>query len=115
MGFSMTSDYQGSMPALPQELLESGVVLANEIAWPANQAITVIEYLSHNKLAIVGAELWEAVEGRPKWIASSNYRCDEQVNIERYVSCCADGARQFVRRWEYEAGALFNLTWIDPN
>lgn len=60
---------------------------------------------------MVGVELWEEVDGHPRWIASSNYYCRNHTEWASYVECCAKGAMEFVDRFEHEPNPLFNLSW----
>jgi hypothetical protein len=96
---------------IPMELISRGVVLAGEYAWPAEDAIRVIDHLVRANLGVTGVELWQDSEGYPRWIATSNYNCDEAAGWAAYVECSGAGAKSFVWRFTEEPGALFNLSW----
>lgn len=98
---------------LPAMLLEKATMLAGEPAWPAPVAKQAIKWLADHDLAVVGVELWRAAGGVPRWIASSDYRRHGADPWPAAVRACADGAIAFVRRFDPQPGALFNLTWID--
>ena len=95
---------------LPEALLADTKILAGEPSWPPQAVTRVLGWLQGANLAVVGVELWRAQGDAPVWLASSDYECAE-TDWQAYVACCERGARDFVRRFHHEAGALFNLVW----
>ena len=93
----------------PKELAKA-TLLAGELAWSADDVLHVIEHLANTGYAIVGVELWQNIEGHPKWIATSNYKHDEIDDKCEYASLCAKSAKGFVNHFKHTPGALFNLS-----
>lgn len=89
---------------LPQKLYNAAHRLAGELAWPAAEARQVVNWLNRQRREIVGAELWREKDGQPQWVASSDF------------SPASDqSAMQFIKNCQNEPGALFNLTWLEPD
>lgn len=107
----MTNQYN----VLPNKLVAKAVVFGNELAWPAQDALKVIDFAVGAGCAISGVELWQECDGHPQWIATSDYTCEMGNNWMRYKQCCANGATLFVQRFAQEPGALFNLSWYQEN
>ncbi len=89
---------------MPGELLRAAHRLAGELAWPGTEARQVVSWLGKEGCEVVGVELWREKDGQPQWIASGNF------------SPASDrSAAQFIENYQNEFGALFNLTWVEPN
>jgi hypothetical protein len=109
----MTLNHDDSeQETLPSELLSRATILAGEPAWPSVDVLLVIDWLVRKGYVTLGVELWREKDGSPLWIASSDYNHDQEVNWSKRVHLCAESAKDFVRRFEREPGALFNLLWI---
>ena len=94
---------------LVQYLIEKGVKLSGEMAWPPDAAIEVIDYMANAGEAVVGVEWWRDVRGMATWEATSNYHCDHSLPHSEYVAACAKGAKDFIEQFRNEPGALFNI------
>ena len=92
---------------LPQELRNSAVILAGEMAWTAPDALRVVEWLCSQDVAVSGVELWRERDGCPQWIATSQPFPEVPV-------AAAHEAAQFIREFqdfELHPENLFNMTW----
>jgi hypothetical protein len=98
--------------AIPQRLLKSARTLAGELAWPPNDAIAVVRWLASTNNIVTGVELWENVQGNPKWIATSDYKVNESEPMTLRAKSCLNNAANFIQRFRNHPGALFNLSWI---
>lgn len=97
---------------LPKTLQDKATILAGEPAWPASQALQVVDWLEVNSQEVVGVELWRNVQEKPLFVASSDYSppAGAQITPES-IAQCADKAREFVTKFSYQQDGLFNLTW----
>ena len=103
-------------PILPKVLQDKAIVLRGEPSWPASDALQVVDWLSANGYEVAGVELWRNKEGKPLFVASSDYspRLDGPVTPET-LAWCAHKAAQFIVRFRHEPGALFNMTSQQPS
>jgi len=95
---------------LPKELQDKTHVLAGELAWTAPEAVQVIDWLEANGREVVGVESWRSTQGKPFFVASSDYSppINDQVT-PRSVTWCAHKARLFAAKFSREPDALFNI------
>ncbi len=96
---------------LPGELRGAARIYLGEMAFTADDARRVIDWLESSRLAVIGVELWSPIEdGSIWWLGTSHYeeRC-ETSSWESYVGCCARGARAFVDEWGRSAREHFDL------
>jgi len=101
---------------LPQELRERAYAFGNEMAWTAPDAAEAVSWLAGERCAVIGIELWREQEGRPLWVATSDYSPSIHDTISpEEVSHCARKAGEFIQAHRREPGALFNLTWLEPS
>lgn len=100
---------------LPKILQDKAIVLAGELAWPASEAVLVINWLEANRQEVVGVELWRDMQGKPLFVASSDYSpsFDDQITSES-IAWCAHKARVFVARFRHERDGLFNICTTEP-
>lgn len=96
--------------ALPLSLSTQAVFLAGEAAWFPCTALQVVNWLADAGYAVIGIELWENCDGRPKWIATSNYEYDQFSQSPEYIKLNLAGATEFIERFRVHPKALFNLT-----
>ncbi len=95
---------------LPSALRERGRILASEYMWEPEDVIEVINHFEALGKCVVGVELFQEVDGRPKFLATSGFdrtlEKDPNSGPKDYAAC----AREFVEQFRTEEGALFNLT-----
>ena len=97
--------------ALPQTLQGKANILAGEPSWPAADALQVVEWLAANDYEVVGVEMWRNKEGKPLFVASSNYSpFTGAEDTPESIAWCAYKASQFIVRFSHEPGAVFNIT-----
>ena len=86
-------------------------MLDGEPAWRPQSAKRVVKALASSGAAVVGVELWRNRDGRPEWLASSDYRYEPAGAADQFAASCAAAANAFIDRFQSEPEALFNLTW----
>jgi len=103
---------------LPEALQSTAVIFGEELAWPPDDALRVIEWLSSHDFAVAGVELWRNSSGKPLWLATSSYaEVIEDLSSPASVTECGHQAKHFVcefRQYQDRSDNLFNLTWV-PN
>ena len=103
---------------LPEALQSTAVIFGEELAWPPDDALRVIEWLSSHDFAVAGVELWRNSNGKPLWLATSSYADGiENLPSPTSVAECGHQAKHFVcefRQYQNRSDNLFNLTWV-PN
>ena len=100
---------QGHLPPLPAELRSRAHNLSGELAWTAEDALVVIDLFEDSGVSIAGLELWEELEGHPRWIASVNFEPDREQTEEPDCRRFAAAARNFIVMHGDRNGALFNF------
>lgn len=97
---------------LPKALQDAATILAGESAWPAPEALQVIGWLEANAREVAGVELWREKEGKPLFVASSDYspNVKDQITPDS-IAWCAHKARLFVAKFSRDREGLFNLSW----
>ncbi len=103
----MVAEKTSNTEQMPELLRTRAVILSGEMAWPAEDALRVIEWLSGHGFAVAGVELWRDAGSVPRWLGSG--ACSSESPSE-----CAREALNFIREFEAFEPAhdnFYNLTW----
>lgn len=94
------------------KMLDKAIILAKEPFWSYADALQVVDEISKKNYAIVGVELYEQIDGSPKWIATSNYSYGKKIVWIEYSKRCNESARDFIETNREHKGGLFNFSYI---
>lgn len=98
---------------LPKVILEKAVMICDEAFWPFPAALDAVDKLSELGYAVTGVELFEREGDSPKWILSSRYEHDENMDWGKFVGYCRQSAVEFIFDYMGHEGGLFNLIWSE--
>jgi hypothetical protein len=97
---------------LSKELLQRSFLFGKEHFWKYEDAIKVVSELTKDYYAVIGVELYEQVGDAPRWLATSNYMCEETFPWDAYVKNCEKAAINFIKSNKINFNTLFNFSFI---
>lgn len=98
-------------PPVSKSLVAQAKIFHKELSWDFETALKIVSELSKKEYAVIGVELWEEVEGSPKWIASSNYNFYFDKGWKKCVKKNKNAAKDFVIKYQTYPKGLFNFSW----